>query len=135
MHTFYHSKSSAKKWGGHPNDYTAVHEFIDQSKVAMADVRHRALLHHTLGTRLAEQALGVTITNSDGREVPVREIAERHIIEDLGFLPTPQDWLERMPFEAWAGGHIALLERKGIRVRKSISTKYHEHNSKESHPS
>ncbi len=39
-------------------DYTAVHESLDQSKVAMADVRHRALLHHTLGTRLAKQCLG-----------------------------------------------------------------------------
>lgn len=123
MHTMYHAKSSAAKWGGRPEDYLPVHEFIDQSKVAMADVRHRALLHHTLGTRLAEQALGAVLTNSAGRDVPVREIAEKHIIEDLGFLPTPQDWLERMPFEAWAGGHIELLRRKGLPVRKSILMK------------
>ena len=123
MHTFYHAKSSASEWGGHPSDYMAVHEFLDQSKMAMADVRHRAMLHHTLGTRLAEQCLGVVVTNSDGREVPVRLIAERHIIEDLGFLPTPQDWLERMPFEHWAGGHINLLVRKGLPVRKSIQEK------------
>lgn len=126
MHTFYHAKASVSKWGGQPSDYMPVHEFIDQSKVAMADVRHRAMLHHTLGTRLAEQCLGVAITNSDGREVPVRLIAEQHIIEDLGFLPTPQDWLEQMPFEAWAGGHIKLLARKGLPVRPSILKKVHE---------
>lgn len=126
MHTMYHAKSSAAKWGGRPEDYMHVHEFIDQSKVAMADVRHRALLHHTLGTRLAEQALGVVLTNSAGRDVPVREIAEKHIIEDLGFLPTPQDWLERLPFEPWAGGHIELLRRKGLPVRKSILMKVRE---------
>jgi hypothetical protein len=122
MHTFYHAQSSAKKWGGQPEDYMPVHEFLDQSKVAMADVRHRAMLHHTLGTRLAEQALGVTVTNSDGKEVPVRLIAERHIIEDLGFLATPQDWLKCVSLRAipWAGGHAKTLKRKGVPISHSI---------------
>ena len=118
MHTYYHALGSVKKWGGVPDDYMPVHEFIDQSKVAMADVRHRAMLHHTLGTRLAEQCLGVTITNSDGKEVPVRLIAEQPIIEDLGFLPTPQDWLCCVSLKAipWAGG-ARQLKQKGQAYR------------------
>jgi hypothetical protein len=125
MHTMYHAKSSVHKWGGELEDYLPVHEFLDQSKVSMADVRHRAVLHHTLGTRLAEQALGVYITNSDGRDVPVREIAERHIIEDLGFLPTVQDWMRCVSLKAipWAGGHVKALVRKGVPVARSIVEK------------
>ena len=31
--------------------------------------------------------------NSDGKEIPVKVIAEQHIEEDCGYIPTPQDWL------------------------------------------
>jgi len=129
MHTYYHAKSSVKEWGGQPSDYMPVHEFIDQSKVAMADVRHRAMLHHTLGTRLAEQCLGVVIINSAGTEVPVRLIAEKHIIEDLGFLPTPQDWLKCVSLKAipWAGGNVKKLLRHGVPVARSIQEKVKGH--------
>lgn len=122
MHTLYHAKSSAKKWGGEPEEYLPVHEFLDQSKVALGDVRHRAALHHTLGTRLAEQALGAVLTLSTGREVPVREVAERHIIEDLGWLPTPADWFKTISLRAvpWAGGHPKALKRKGIALSPRI---------------
>jgi len=122
MHTFYHAKSSVKTWGGRPEDYMPIHEFIDQSKMAMADVRHRAMLHHTLGTRLAEQVFGVVIVNAEGKEVPVRLIAEQHVKEDLGWLPTPQDWLKCMSLKAvpWAGGHVKRLVAQGIPVSKRI---------------
>jgi len=125
MHSYYHALSSVREWGGEPEDYMPVHEFLDQSKTAMADVRHRAILHHTVGTRLAEQCLGVTITTSTGKKVPVRLIAEKHIIEDLGFLPTPNDWLKCVSLKAipWAGGHPKKLIRKGIPLARSIRDK------------
>lgn len=47
-------------------------------------MRHRALLHSSWGIYLAERILGHIITNSDGRIVQVRDVAERHIIEDMG---------------------------------------------------
>lgn len=99
-------------WGGTETDYEHVHEWIDESKKTLGDIRHRALRHHTLGVWEAQQIFGVTITTSKGRQVAVREIAERHIIEDLGWLPTPADWLKELPISAWMGGR----QRRSVRL-------------------
>ena len=66
---------------------------MDSSKATFANWRHRALLHNSFGIYLAEQVFGSTITNSKGRKIPVRTIAEQHVTEDLGFIPTVSDWL------------------------------------------
>lgn len=104
MKPLIHAKISVKRWGGIPEDYLEIHNFIDQSKVAMPDMRHRAILHSSLGCYLAEQVFGVYIKNSDGKDVSVRDVAENHIIEDLGFIPTVERWLRNLPFEPWMGG-------------------------------
>lgn len=103
MNSYRHAVSSARKWGGEPADYQPVHDFIDSSKQVLGDVRHRALYHHTLGVWLCQRIFGTTITA--GRcEIPVREIAERHVIEDLGWLPTPADYFDGMPIKPWMSG-------------------------------
>lgn len=103
MNSWYHAKSSAHKWGGIPEDYIEIHEFIDSSKKVIPDVRHRSLYHHSLGVWLCQEIFGRTITV--GRiQVPVREIAEKHIIEDLGWLPSPADYSENMTIQTWMSG-------------------------------
>lgn len=82
----------------------AIHEFIDHSKSSVADVRHRAMLHSAWGIYLVGQVFGELMTNSDGKLVAVRDIAEEHVLQDLGFIPTMQDWLEKMPIEGWMSG-------------------------------
>lgn len=104
MKPFVHAKNSANKHGGAPEDYQAIHDFIDSSKIAVPDMRHRAMLHSAWGIYLAERVFGTTITNSDGKRVPVRDLAEEHVIEDLGFIPTMQDYLQHMTLEPWMGG-------------------------------
>lgn len=104
MKPFVHAKNSAKKHGGTPEDYQAVHDFIDSSKVAVPDMRHRAMLHSAWGVYLVERVFGTTITNSEGRRISTRELAEEHVIEDLGFIPTMQDYLKHMTLEPWMGG-------------------------------
>ena len=47
---------------------------------------------------------GVAITNSDGRQVPVRYIGEQHVREDLGRIPTAQDWLSQIRTAHWMYG-------------------------------
>lgn len=106
MNSFYHSRSSVSHWGGSVEDYQPIHEWIDGSKRSIADVRHRALRHHAEGCWEAQDVFGVTITTSAGREVPVREIAERHILEDLGRIPSFADWLEGLPVSQWMGGPV-----------------------------
>ena len=111
MNSYRHAQSSAKKWGGETEDYLPLHEFIDSSKMTLGDVRHRALYHHTLGVWLCQRIFGPTlkITRKYGSrggsiKVPTRLVAERHIIEDLGFIPTPQDYLRDTPIATWMSG-------------------------------
>lgn len=104
MKPYAHAKNSAKKYGGKPEDYQAVHDFFDSSKSALADVRHRALLHSAWGIFLLERVFGTTITNSEGRRVCVRDLGEDHVIEDLGFIPSAEHWLRNMRIEPWMGG-------------------------------
>jgi hypothetical protein len=57
-------------------------------------VRHRLLLHHTLGMEWAAELLGDFLINSAGRTVLVRDVAAEHCKEDmLGRVPTLHEWL------------------------------------------
>jgi hypothetical protein len=103
-HPLKHAESSVKKFGGKSADYLAIHSWFDESKAFFADFRHRALRHHAEGVFLAEKLFGIAIVNSDGVQVPVRYIAEQHIKEDLGRIPTAQDWLAEIRPERWMYG-------------------------------
>jgi hypothetical protein len=114
-----HARNSARKWGGCPEDYQAVHDFFDQTKAHVPDMRHRAILHSSFGIFLAEQVFGTLITNSDGKHVSVRDIGEDHVIEDLGFIPTVEKYLQHMTIAPWMSGtkrggpkskHIPLVD-------------------------
>jgi hypothetical protein len=90
--------------------------------VGLALTRHTASCfwparhNHSLGMNsegifLAERIFGVTITNSAGEKVPVRYIGEQHVKEDLGWIPTAQDWLSEIQPQRWMYGQ---------RLRRSI---------------
>jgi hypothetical protein len=81
-HPYHHALSSVKKWGGVPEDYIRIHDWFDESKMIIADFRHRALRHHAEGIFLAETIFGSTITLSTSRVIPVRWIGEQHVRED-----------------------------------------------------
>ena len=95
-HPFKHAESSARTFGGKAEDYLAIHNWFDVSKSFFTDFRHRALRHHAEGIFLAERIFGVTIVNSDGERVAVRYVGEQHVKEDLGRIPTVQDWLSQI---------------------------------------
>jgi hypothetical protein len=103
-HALKHAQSSAKRFGGTPEDYLPIHNWFDESKAFLADFRHRALRHHAEGIFLCERIFGVSITNSEGKEIPVRYIGEQHVKEDLGRIPAAQDWLTRIKPERWMYG-------------------------------
>ncbi|MGC2089548.1 MAG: hypothetical protein WA638_08965, partial [Candidatus Acidiferrales bacterium] len=69
-----------------------------------SDVRHRALRHHSEGIFLAERIFGVAIRNSEGKDVPVRYIGEQHVGEDLGRIPSFQDWAMTIKVQPWMYG-------------------------------
>lgn len=104
MKPYNHARNSVKRWKGKIEDYMPIHNFIDSSKAHFADMRHRALLHSTFGIFLVEQIFGITLTNSDGITISVRDIAEQHVLEDLGTIPCVADYLNNMKLEKWMGG-------------------------------
>lgn len=109
MNSWNHAQSAARKWGGKPEDYIEIEEFIDSSKRLIGDVRHRSLYHHTEGIWLCQRLFGRVLEiprkSGDGViQVPVRLIAEQHILEDLGWLPGPADYIDGMPIKPWMSG-------------------------------
>jgi hypothetical protein len=112
MHPYHHALSSVERWGGRAEDYLPIHDWFDESKAHVADFRHRALRHHSEGIFLCEKLFGATLTNSDGRVVPVRWVGEQHVKEDLGFIPSVKDWLENLMPQTWMrrAGRIGVEE-------------------------
>lgn len=100
-HPYHHSLSSVKKHGGSIEDYLPIHNWFDTSKSGLADARHRAMRHHSEGIFWAEEFFGLTLTNSDGKIIPVRVIGEQHVLEDLGYIPSMSDWLKNMSIQNW----------------------------------
>lgn len=101
-HAYHHAMSSARLFGGKPDDYQAIHDWFDETKELEPTFKHRALRHHTHGIFECERVFGHTITNSDGKQVPVRMVGEQHVREDFnGFIPTVQDWLKSINAQPW----------------------------------
>lgn len=104
-----HAQVSARHFkAGTPADFHPIHLWIDQYKSQQGDVRHRAFLHHSNGPFMVEQQFGpvLTVKDRDGNDVEilVRDIAENHIMEDLGWIPSPSDWMACMDCKVWMGG-------------------------------
>jgi hypothetical protein len=123
-----HAESSARKWGGKPEDYIAIHNLMDSSKSTIADSRHRALTHNAwfIGTDgPLERIFGVVLTNSAGRTISVRDIGEQHVLEDFGgrFIPSAQDYLESIPMQPW------MVQGKGQPPNsiKTVEAQHHTH--------
>ncbi|HSE44254.1 MAG TPA: hypothetical protein VLA89_02885 [Gemmatimonadales bacterium] len=123
-HPYFHAVSSARQFGGRPEDYQRIHDWFDESKKMIADVRHRALRHHTEGIFMCEAIFGTTIRLStckkcgepesehwlEGDEnlhvfepklVPTRLVGEQHVREDMGFIPEVSAWLKGIKLEPW----------------------------------
>ena len=100
-----------KNFGGQESDYQEIHDFIDSSKAVVADMRHRAVLHSAFGIFIVEKVFGTLITNSDRERVSTRDIAEKHVLEDLGKIPSLQDYLDHMELATWMGGPTRKKQR------------------------
>lgn len=111
-HAYYHSKSSAKIFGGKWEDYIDIHRQMDETKGHHALNSHRLVFHSSYGCKLIEKIFGLTIKNSQGKDIPVSAVVERHIIEDLGWIPSLSDWLNEMPVQEW-------MYKKAKRLSKS----------------
>jgi hypothetical protein len=112
MKAFNHCKSSVRHFGGKEMDYHNIHAWFDDSKTHWSDHRHRALRHHTLGVIMCEKEFGIYILNSENKKVPVKSIAEQHIREDLGFIPSLQDWFKEITPRSWMASNRKVVKKK-----------------------
>ena len=104
MKPYIHARKTFLKYGGKIEDYQKIHDWFDQTKAHLADMRHRAVLHNSFGIYLCEQVFGTYIVNSDGHKVQVRDIGEQHVLDDLGTIPSLKDFLQHMSMVEWFGG-------------------------------
>jgi hypothetical protein len=124
-----HAESSARKFGGSPEDYIEIHNLMDSSKGTIADSRHRALTHNAwFLSVILERIFGVTITNSEGRKISVREIGEQHVLEDyrMRYIPSAQDYLQEIELKKWmisgAGAPPSFAKLNRVRsIKKEFS--------------
>lgn len=115
MRPYQHARSSARAvrpW----TDDLPVHEFMDATKFACADRRHRVVLHHVdLGGEIASRAFP--------QRDDVRALVRSHVVEDLSHAATLADWfaiadVERLPrpvhrrVASGAAGVAALIGSK-----------------------
>lgn len=122
MKPLLHAKISVKKFGGMPEDYIDIHNWFDQTKAHIPDARHRMILHNSFGIYLCEQVFGDVIkldngtfkkmpyiTTTTGKQVSVRDIAEQHVIDDLGFIPTLEKCMEGLTISDWGVGGLKKM--------------------------
>lgn len=117
MKPYIHAQISAKKFGGAPEDYFEIHDFMDCSKGAFPTNAHRTLTHNAWFIKEVLERVKFTnscdpignsfpnIKNSEGKLISVRDIGEQHILDDFGnrFIPSAQDYLENLHFQDWMG--------------------------------
>lgn len=100
-----HAKSTVAKFGGTVDDYLHIHNWFDETKQYTGDWTHRALRHHSAGIEWCIDKFGHYVTTSESINndiiVPVKVIAEQHVTEDCGFIPTPADWLRCIKPPHW----------------------------------
>jgi hypothetical protein len=87
MQPWRHAKSAARRLGGAWQDYLDIHEFLDLSKMACVDLRHRIVLHNI------DFGLALTKMAFPGRE-HCADIVTHHLREDLGETPLLEEWLQ-----------------------------------------
>ena len=119
MRPWQHSISSARSQGEWTS-HLPVHEFLDISKQACADRRHRIVLHHIdLGAQIASLAF------KDRQDVTT--LVRRHVEEDLGRGATLSDWMagvdhSRLPRpieRRLSGGRAAIVDLVACRLQPS----------------
>jgi hypothetical protein len=107
-----HAQSSVRRWGGTVDDYLPIHLWFDATKELVGDFRHRALRHHATGVVECEAKFGLLLTVGT-HQIPTRWVAERHLIEDFGRIPTVQDWLRCLKPAPWMTRGANIIKEAG----------------------
>jgi cysteinyl-tRNA synthetase len=119
--SYIHAKNSVRKFGGQLEDYLEIHVKMDCSKAYISSNLHRTLTHNSFWIHeVMIPIYGYTITNSDGKQISVKDICEQHILEDFGmrFIPTAQDYLENMEFKDWMQNGLSDVPASFVKIQE-----------------
>ena len=117
-----HAENSAKKFGGKPKDYLDIHQFMDSSKSSFSDARHRTVTHNIwFCVNVIPKIFGEQRKNSDKNKYSTKDVAEMHCIEDMGYVPTIQDYLENMKITDWMKGS-STIEKPIVNYQEKLET-------------
>jgi hypothetical protein len=93
MRPWQHAKSTAGR-NGDWREHLPIHEFLDSTKLASPDLRHRMILHNVdLGPAVVALAFP--------ERKDSRAIAVQHVREDLDGTPSLLDWIATCDVTKW----------------------------------
>lgn len=97
MNAAIHSQLSAKRRGGTPEDWYAIHDMMDWSKEVESTNAHRSFSHHmAFVKRVMVPIWGHTIQLTGGGTANLKDTLEQdHLLADFGdrFIPTVADYV------------------------------------------
>ena len=119
-----HAKSSARRYKGVMEDYLDIHVYLDKSKHAVPDMRHRILTHTPwFAEEVIPHVFGDVRTNSAGQTYSPKQIAYDHIQEDFnGQIPATADWFLSLEFADWMNNGRVKCPSAPQRAKKSEKT-------------
>jgi hypothetical protein len=95
------ANASAVRFGGEPGAYLALHAWFLETRNWSDGPEHLLFRHHAFGVFEAEARFGPVIALDNGKAVPTRVVAERHVQTVLGRVPPATDFLRRIKGERW----------------------------------
>lgn len=99
-------------YGGLADDYRAIHEWFHKPYSFLPQFKARFFLYHSQGIFTCEEVFGAVIRNSQNFTVPVRAIAEMHVLTELGQIPTATSWLSAVVAEPWMQSKASKLSKE-----------------------
>ena len=58
------------------------------------------------------KVFGEIITNAEGKQISIYDIGIQHVTEDVGFVPTVDDWFEHFNEEEWQNFRKKRVEER-----------------------
>ena len=101
MKPLQHARITAHRYGGEWQDWIALHDWIDRSKMIFPSMQHRMFLHSDFGEWLTLQIHGESITARDGTVIATRTLFRDHQVEDMGRIVPLAEWLREIDAEYW----------------------------------
>src|SRR5262245_58420694 len=101
MKPLQHARITAHRYGGGWQDWIAIHDWIDRSKMIFPSMQHRMLLHSDFGEWLAVGIHGEKIGAEGGTVISTHDLFRDHQMEDLGRVVTLEEWLREIDASYW----------------------------------